>query len=132
MVASTPELGRHDIADGHRGAADLAVDRRADFGVVEIDLRLLLLRLRGKQLRLVDSFVGARAIDRRLLAGGCVQQRFGAAEKDRGVRSCALSCSTAASLAATSASNGPLLELVEQIAVLDFRAFHESAARERR
>ena len=45
MVASTPELGLTTLPTVDRGAADLAVDRRADLGVAEIDLRLRELRL---------------------------------------------------------------------------------------
>jgi hypothetical protein len=39
------------VAGGHGGAADLAVDRRADLGVVEVDARLLELRLGAQDLR---------------------------------------------------------------------------------
>jgi hypothetical protein len=62
---------RNVIADGDGGAADLTVDRRADFGVVEIDLRLLQLRLGAEDLRLQGIVGGGGAIDIGLLPPVC-------------------------------------------------------------
>ena len=74
MVVSAPELGRDDVAVGDRGAADLAVDRRVDLGIVEIDLRQLHLRLRGLHLGLEAALVGERGVVGRLLAGRPAEQ----------------------------------------------------------
>ena len=66
-----------DVAVGYRGAADLAVDRRVDFGVVEIDLRQLHLRLRGLHLCFEALLVGDRGVIGGLLAGRTAEQSFG-------------------------------------------------------
>ena len=60
---------RDDIAFGDLRGADLAVDRRADLGIAEVDLSRLQLGLRGGNLRCQGAFLSQRAVDIRLLVG---------------------------------------------------------------
>ncbi len=55
--------GLHQIADGERGEPDPPVDRRADLGVAEIDLRLVELRLRLHDARQRPLFVRLALVD---------------------------------------------------------------------
>ena len=72
---------RDDIAFGDRGAADLAVDRRADLGVAEVDLGGLQLRLRAGDLRRKGALRGERGVDGRLLPGGRASTASGPARR---------------------------------------------------
>ena len=116
---------RDDVADGDRGAADLAVDRRTDLGVGEIDLRLFLLCLRRQHLGRVGQHGGARRIDGGLLAGWRLDQRFGALKRQRGIRELRLGLLHGCFLGFQIGLERRLLQHVEQVALLHLGAFDE-------
>ena len=118
---------RDIIADRHQGAADLAVDRRANVGVAEIDLRLVELRLGAQHLGLEGQLVRLRGVDGRLLPGRGVEQRLGARQGQVGVLQLRLVLSDHRLLRLDIGLERALLEAVEQLALLDFRAFGEVA-----
>ncbi len=118
---------RDDVAHGQRRAADLAVDRRADLGVVEIDLRLLQRRLGAFDLRLKRLLARKRRVDARLLAGGRVEKLLGAAQRHRGIDELRLEIVDRRLLCRDVGLERRLLEPVEQVALLDLGALVEGA-----
>ena len=91
---------------GNRRPTDAAIDWRSDFGVAEIDLRLMKLSFRRLHLRRRNALRCQRAINCDLGSGLFCNSSCARDSVRSAFSSCALAWATAASLTSTSASNG--------------------------
>src|SRR5439155_15237523 len=100
-------------------------DRRADFGIAETDLGDLQLRLGGLALGRKGALRGEGAIDRRLLAGGGLQQVLRALERQLGVAVLRLELLHIGLVGIDLSLERGLLEEVQEVVLLYLRALHK-------
>ena len=121
-----PRAGADVVAGGDGGAADLAVDRRADLGVVEIDLRLLQLRLGAQDLRLQSAWALASAVSTvACWPAGVFSSAWARPSTICGVRKLRLELRDRRLLGLDVGLKRPLLQPVQQLTLLDLGAFGE-------
>jgi hypothetical protein len=116
-------VGRaNDIADGDGCLADLAIDRRRNRRIAQVDLGEFQTGLGSQQLALEIALGGFGRIDRRLLAGRRVEQRLGALQHNIGIHRLRLNLVDRPLLSLHIGLEGQLFEAVEHIARLDLLA----------
>jgi hypothetical protein len=116
--------GRRDhIALGNADAADLTVDRSADFGIAEIDLSGLELILSALDLCRQGAFGSERRIVIRLWAGRLLEQVLGTRQRYLGVLMLGVELVYIGLGGIDLRLKRRLLKLIKEIAFFDFRAF---------
>jgi hypothetical protein len=119
--------GADDVALRDSGQPDLARDRSVDFGVAQVDLRLLELRLRAEHLRLQASFGCDGGVVGRLLTGWAGKKRFGALQSLFRKLKLRLQLIDRGLLRLNVGFERRLLDTVEQFAFFDLGSFIEEA-----
>ena len=124
-MVKVPDVGLTTLPIGHRCAADAAVDRGVDLGIVEIDLCRLELCLRRLQLRRRDALRCLRVVNGLLGTGIFLHELLLAPELDVAVLELRLGLRDRRLLDVDGRLKRRALERVEQVALLDVGTFRE-------
>jgi hypothetical protein len=119
--------GSDDVALRDGGLPDLARNGSADFGVAQVDLRLLELRLRAKNLRFETSFGSKSGVVGRSLTRWAGKKGFGPLQSLFRILKLRLQLIDCRLFRLNVGFEGRLLDTVEQIAFFDLGSFIEEA-----